>query len=358
MKNKQKNHCLWPQGREWCWIVGISVIVIISGYYTFYVFLGKIDYDYNVSHQSTIVKINPTEAERVNTEGADVEIQATHLPKNGIPTLNTPRKIPGAQANWLQPEERVVGIVVQNTALAYPLRILAYHECINDSKNDIHFAVTFCPLCDCVNVWNREVNGEVLEFGITGMLYQSNILLFDRQPSVEEESLWCQLEAKAIAGPYKGKKLETISYQLMSWQQWKQKHPKTYVLSQKTGYFNEYNPDFFPDYYSSDELLFPVNHKNNLLSPKERIVGVLANGVAKAYPIELVDNKVKRIVDSVGGEPLVIERLSSSHAMIQTTNKSNAIHCLWFSWYTFHPDTEIYDGPGLRLQQLKNGMRD
>jgi len=147
--------------------------------------------------------------------------------------------------------------------------------------------------------------------------------------------------------------LEKITFQLVTWKIWKQNHPNTQVLSQNTGYSNEYDPDFLSDYYESDSLPFPVNKTNSLFPPKERVIGVLANGVARAYPIELIEPNVTRIVDTLAGKQIVIERPNSNQAILKTQEGATAIHCLWFAWYAFNPETQIYNGLGFDLEKWK-----
>ena len=147
------------------------------------------------------------------------EIIASGMVKDGIKALLNPDKITAADAarinkdergKYLVSRDRVIGVYLNGEARAYPVRVLCWHEVINDTLGGIPIAVTYNPLCDSAAVFSRRAGDEVLEFGISGLLYNSNLLFYDKRPKAEGESLWSQLKMSAIAGPRAGQELDVL----------------------------------------------------------------------------------------------------------------------------------------------------
>jgi len=136
------------------------------------------------------------------------------------------------QAGFLKDSDRILGVSYKGESRAYPIRILNWHEIVNDKIQGDAIAVTYCPLCGSGIVYNANINGESYEFGVSGLLYNSDMLLYDR----ETETLWSQILAKAVSGKLVGTELEIIQSSHTSWKAWKEKHPDSKVLSLKTGY--------------------------------------------------------------------------------------------------------------------------
>jgi hypothetical protein len=154
------------------------------------------------------------------------EIKKGGPPKDGIPALVNPRMIPASQAK-LGAKELVVGVKIGKHQRAYPIKILIWHENINDTIGKKPIAVTYCPLCNSVFVFDRFVGGEKREFGISGLLWNSNVLLFDRQSSQKKESLWSQVDMRAVTGPASRKGLKITSRrsrELKTWSAPKGRH--------------------------------------------------------------------------------------------------------------------------------------
>ena len=137
------------------------------------------------------------------------EILGGGPPKDGIPALSNPELINAVDATYLQPNDRIIGIEIDGIARAYPISILNWHEIVNDQINNQQFAVTYCPLCGTGVAFSSNVAGEVTEFGVSGLLYNSDVLLYDRNT----ESLWSQIMAEAVAGKLVGVKTKTYSDQ-------------------------------------------------------------------------------------------------------------------------------------------------
>ena len=154
------------------------------------------------------------------------EIRSGGPPKDSIPSIDAPAFIPVAEEDSLDPREPVIGLAVGGEARAYPLRILTWHEIVNDEIAGIPVAVTYCPLCNAAIVFDRRVDGQVLEFGTTGKLRKSDLVMYDRQT----ESWWQQFLGEAIVGEMTGTRLDMLPSRLESWARFKERHPEGQVL--------------------------------------------------------------------------------------------------------------------------------
>ncbi len=154
------------------------------------------------------------------------EIRSGGVPKDAIPSIDTPRFVAVADEQDLDPREPVIGLAVGGEARAYPLRILTWHEIVNDEIAGVPVAVTYCPLCNAAIVFDRRVAGRVLEFGTTGKLRKSDLVMYDRQT----ESWWQQFLGEAIVGEMTGSKLAMLPARLESWARFRERHPEGQVL--------------------------------------------------------------------------------------------------------------------------------
>ncbi len=338
MEKKINAGSFWPRGKELYAALTLVIVILLSGYITYVRMIHKVE---------ELCDEQPTfSSSTFNLEKASIptdQIFNGGPPKDGIPSLTEPSMIPAQEAEYLMPEDRVIGVHFHGIARAYPLRILAWHECVNDCIESTYYAVTYCPLCDSVAVFDREVEGERLEFGISGLLYQSNVLLYDRQPESEEESLWSQLQGEAVAGPKTGTRLRAVSFQLVCWEDWLEKYPETQVLSLSTGHQRDYESPYYNEYFSTERLYFPVNQSKPEFSNKEPILGVVINDKAKAYPIRRMEEESNPIRDSFEGKEIVLERNEDGNFFVRSKEGVNVYHSFWFSWYAFYPETEIYE---------------
>ncbi len=264
-------------------------------------------------------------------------------PKDGIPAIDKPRFVKADQAGFLKPEQVVIGVSVNGIHKAYPVAILNWHEVVNDRFGDQAIVVTFCPLCGTGVVYQAGHGDQTLQFGVSGLLYNSDVLLYDRGT----ESLWSQLKNQAVAGPLKGRRMTMVPSQMTSWSSWLQQYPQSLVLSVNTGYRRDYTRNPYSGYESSPGLYFPVDFLSYKYHPKERVIGLEFNGVIKAYPIaELAKSGAQgRIIDTVAGEQLSIDfNASERNARIFTGEGKElaVVNAYWFAWYAFYPDSEVY----------------
>jgi hypothetical protein len=270
------------------------------------------------------------------------EIQGGGPEKDGIPALDHPAFIVADQADFLASDDRVLGLAHHGIAKAYPIVILNWHEVINDRFGSEPVVVTFCPLCGTGMAFLATVEGRVLDFGVSGLLYNSDVLLYDRQT----ESLWSQLMTTAITGPLKGQRLTMAPVAHTTWADWRQRHhPQTLVLSPDTGHQRDYGRDPYAGYVQSEQVMFPLRFKNRRFHPKEPVIGVELDGRFKAYPFTELERTAISFADQIGDHPVRIE-YDAAHrtgrVFDATGQQIPSVIGFWFAWYAFHPETEVY----------------
>ena len=271
------------------------------------------------------------------------EIRSGGPPKDGIPALTDPQSVAAEDAAYLRANDRVVGVVVGKEARAYPLKILNYHEVVNDRLDGIPFAVTYCPLCDSVVVFDRRTDSGEREFGVSGLLYNSNVLMYDRRG--RPESLWSQVMAKGVSGPGARKDLDVLPADLTTWQEWLARHPETDVLSDRTGYAgNNYRANPYRDYFAGRNLMFPVKPMNNRLPAKSMVLGVWSDGKARAYPLAAFRTEVEGLEQNLDVKRFTLA-YDAGHKTLRVVDADEGLHWMysfWFAWYAFHPQTDVY----------------
>lgn len=262
-------------------------------------------------------------------------------PRDGIPALTLPAHVPADEAEFLSDDDRVLGVALNGVARAYPIMILNYHEIVNDSFGTQRIAVTFCPLCGTGIAFESSVAGDVLSFGVSGLLYNSDVLMYDRQT----ESLWSQILATAVAGPMVGAELDMLPVTHTTWRNWREMHPQTQVLSIDTGHSRSYYRDPYRGYADSSRIWFPVTSRDSRLDEKTVVVGLEIDGVFKAYPIQLLPEGQTEVRDVVGGSELTISydrEAASAEIRDSVGNVIPTFTAFWFAWAAFHPETLVY----------------
>jgi hypothetical protein len=223
--------------------------------------------------------------------------------KDGIPAIDTPRfDAVSAADKWLKAQEPVILFEHAGEGRAYPLQILIWHEIANDTIAGLPVTITFCPLCNTSIVFDRRLEGRVLDFGTTGKLRFSDLVMYDRQT----ESWWQQVTGEAIVGEMTGKRLVFLPSQIISWEMFKLTYPGGKVLNRETGHGRSYgrNPYVGYDDINSSPFLYR-GPKDGRLPPMERVVTISLNGEDVAYPFRVME-KVRVVNDTVGGRPIVV----------------------------------------------------
>ncbi len=269
------------------------------------------------------------------------EIHHGGPPRDGIPSIDSPEFLAVDTVEFLSNDDRVLGISRNGIAKAYPIKILDWHEIVNDQFNGEPVVVSYCPLCGTGMAFDAKVEGEARSFGVSGLLYNSDVLLYDR----ESESLWSQVIRKAISGPLKGQLLKQIPMAHTTWLDWRQHHPQTLVLSNQTGHNRDYSRSPYSGYESSTRIWFPVKNQSQRYHPKELVIGLNVDGKTKAYPFAELSKSTTTINDQLGNVEVKVEFdpvNRTGRILDEEGNEIPTTIAYWFAWYAFFPDTEVY----------------
>jgi len=270
------------------------------------------------------------------------EIMHGGPPRDGIPALDAPKFVPAAHADYLKADDRVLGVKLGGQAKAYPVAVLNWHEIVNDRTGGQRFVVTYCPLCGTGMVFAAEGAGDA-SFGVSGLLYNNDMLLYDRRTN----SLWSQIMKRAIAGPLKGTALRQLPAYHTTWADWHARHPGTLVLDRDTGFKRDYRKTPYLGYEKTPELYFPLTQKTpGTHHPKALVVGVEIGGVRKAYPFDVLRARGQsRYPDIVNGTRIVVHwNGQAGSAYITDTNGLDmpSTTAYWFAWHAFWPDALVF----------------
>lgn len=224
---------------------------------------------------------------------------------DAIPPLHAPKYEPASAADWLHDEDMVIGYATGEQAWAYPIRILNFHEIVNDNLGGEPVLISYCPLCFSGIVYSRRLGDQVLTFGNTSALYNSDMVMLD----YEMGSYWWQVPGQAIVGPLTGEELEILPSTVITWRGWRELHPDSQVLSRDTGFDRNYDQDPFATYaeiLDEGRFAFPVGEaaRDPRLSPAAVVLALKIEGEAVVYSLEPSEPSV--VHDEVGGSPVAI----------------------------------------------------
>ena len=307
------------------------------------------------------------------------KIKSGGPPKDGIPSIDNPKFAPVSESQFVPDTTFVIGLDINGEKRAYPLFIMVWHEIVNDSVGGVPVAVTYCPLCFTNQVFERVIDGKEVEFGTSGKLYNSNLVMYDRLT----DSYWSQALGVAITGELTGYELKRIPFDVISWADWKTLYPETLVLTTETGHIRSYGVDPYGDYYTDPRILFPVEHEDDRMHPKELILGFHEDDAFKAYKQDDVEsaivindifnNKPMMLVSLFSGDSRAFDRTVNGKVLtfdfvddviidleskskwnfdgVATSGSMEGIQLVrlpfnpgfWFEWVAFHPDTEVYE---------------
>jgi len=264
--------------------------------------------------------------------------------KDCIPSIDDPKFENGNTASWLADDDIVFTIDYNGKQRAYPQLLLNWHEIVNDKIGDKAVIITFCPLCGSALAFERAVNGMITEFGVSGKLYKSDLVMYDRY----EGNLWLQITGEALIGPAarRQEKLTPFPIHTTTWGEWKKIYPDTEVLSRDTGYQRDYTRYPYGDYETSERLLFPVGPLNTSIPIKSIVYGVEIGPKSKAYRLEDL-KKQPIILDKIGKTRIKIQRFPSGEVRVTNLDTGEAMmsfRLFWFSWASLHPQTDLYKG--------------
>lgn len=212
----------------------------------------------------------------------------TVLGQDAIPAIDEPKfeefdqkSALSLDDSFLKDDELVVGVTIDGSTKLYPHSILNWHEIVNDQIGDFYFSLSFCPITGTAIMWEREINGQVTTFGVSGLLYNGNVIPYDRN----SESLWSQMKQECINGNLLGTQMTGITQVLeTTWGTWKVIKDNPVVLTAETGFSKDYSVNPYENYVTDhSHLSYPVEYDDDRLQRKERVLGVIVNGKAKAY---------------------------------------------------------------------------
>ena len=311
------------------------------------------------------------------------EVQWGGVPLDGIPAIDDPPAVDPDAARFMRDTDTVFGVSAGGQFRAYPVKVLSWHELLNDTVGGQPITLSFCTLCGSGILYSAaDENGERLMFGTSGLLYRSNKLMFDRAT----QSLWSNLTGEAVVGQRaaEGATLTMLPMTLTRWDIWRQRHPDTTVMNadpavaQRTGYrYVEGAAD-----QAREGVEFPVWRQSDVLERNARVYALRINGEAKAYPLEKLRSR-RLVHDTVGGLDIVllldqesgavraferrgltfglpvrgsVSRLHGVDGSMWTMTEDGLVPeadgemlarvpghvAFWFGWYAFYPETAVY----------------
>ena len=266
------------------------------------------------------------------------EILAGGPSRDGIPALDGPATLPAERANWSS-DELILGVVVAGQARAYPVAILNWHELVNDTLGGKPILVSFCPLCGTGMVFERRVDGLVRTFGVSGLLYRSDLLMYDRG----SESLWSQISAEAVVGTLLGRRLRLLRSRIDQWGNWRRDHPDTTVLSRETGHARNYDRSPYDGYSWTRKLLFPAP-LDPRYHPKMPTLGLRIPGEgSRAYPAGELAKSGGSVAERFLGRNVRVSYDSDQQLFsVEAPFEVEVVEGYWFAWAAFHPKTSVY----------------
>jgi hypothetical protein len=303
--------------------------------------------------------------------------------KDGIPAISKPEFVSNNAITFMDANDLIIGIKINNQVKGYPHPILDWHEIINDEIDDNYFSVTYCPLTGSTIGLNREINGTVTTFGVSGLLYNSNLIPYDRATNTN----WSQMKLQAVNGELQGTKFNFVSMFETSWKTWQKIFPDARVVSSNTGYSRNYTRYPYGGYKTESSLFFPVSNKDNTLHLKERVHGIIEDSKTYVFRFNLFEETTKLYKKQIGGKNYLIvgskddnfivsfyntprngielnfEIVQNSLPIILTDNEGNkwdifgyavegkrkgerleptkSFIAYWFAWATFYPEISI-----------------
>jgi hypothetical protein len=223
-------------------------------------------------------------------------------PPDGIPSIDAPAFVTVPEVDFLSDDEAVMAVEIDGEARAYPLQILMWHEIVNDTIAGVPVAVTYCPLCNSALAYDRRVADRVVTFGTSGLLWNSALIMYDRQT----ESLWSHFTGQAVVGHLTGTELQTFPVATVSWRTWREAHPDGLVLSLQTGFQRDYGANPYPGYDDFDGRPFLFQGEiDGRFTAMTRMVGIERDGAAVGVPLTVLSEQ-RVVATELGGEPLVV----------------------------------------------------
>lgn len=281
--------------------------------------------------------------EAYDLSGLTVPLEQVHtlLPTDAIPALTDPATERASDVEWLGDRDRVLFVEIEGAAYAAPLKVLNFHEVVNTTVGGEPVALTYCPLCDSATVFSRRARGPdgdpiVLEFGVSGALYNSNVLMYDRT----YRGLWSQLGMRAVSGPMVGAGLAHLPARVLSLARFRAEYPDAPVVSNETGHDRPYERNAYAGYFESDETLVPVWGVGDKIKKKKTLgVGVEAGEKSWFITAEAIGEGGMTLQTPMG--PVELSVSDAGIDVVSVPEGVNTAQTFYYSWSAFRPDTEV-----------------
>ena len=263
------------------------------------------------------------------------------VPRDGIPALVDPARMPARDTTYPPADARVAVVEIAGEAVAYPINVLAWHEIINDTLAREPIVVIYCPLCDSVSVMKRWVtrpNGDrlVLEFGVSGLLYNSNVVMYDRNTM----GLWSQVYCQAMTGMLAGTTLPHLPVRVTTMAAFRAAYPAGSVLDVETGYDRKYGEHPFADYLTSDRVFRNEDFGyGTALPPKTLGLGVRAGVFTAFVPADAAREQPVTVTTPAGN--VVVRANDAGIEVVSVPESVQTVQTFYHSWSAFHPRTTI-----------------
>lgn len=276
------------------------------------------------------------------------EVLSGGPPRDGIPSIDNPKFRPLSEITDIPGREPVIWLEVNGDVRAYPLRVLTWHEIVNDTIGGVPAAITYCPLCNASIVFDRRVDGQTLEFGTTGKLRNSDLIMYDRQ----SDSWWQQFSGASIAGSFLGTKLKLIPSRVTSMEAFSKAHPNGQVLVPNNPRIRDYGRNPYAGYDSSSTPFLYRGDMPDNIPPMARVVVVRTGDVPIVVSLERVRKAVFEkngyTVSWTEGVASALDRAKISDgkdvgAVRVMKDGRDVVHDVTFAFvaHAFHPETPI-----------------
>ncbi|OUR97954.1 hypothetical protein A9Q84_06465 [Halobacteriovorax marinus] len=259
-------------------------------------------------------------------------------PRDGIPAINHPLFISSDKAEKIYSiDDYAIVVSTAKETKAYPISVLNWHEIVNDIVGDTHLVISYCPLCGTGMVFYSKQENAQLSFGVSGLLYQSDVLLYDKQT----ESLWSQLLLKSVSGKYKGSKLKIFPSMHVRLIKFLKENPKTRVLSKETGFSRDYSRNPYANYEKTNTLYFPINVRPKKYHFKEWSLIILSKNPV-IVPMSSLKNSKGRVLIKTKGEKVLIQYNKETRELNCLGQVSQCVSGYFFALKTFYPQAKIH----------------
>lgn len=267
------------------------------------------------------------------------EIRRGCFRQDCIPSVDEPVFMDISEANGILPTDTVgIALSYKGVDRFYPFNMLVTREIVNDVVANDPLLVTYCPLCGTGIVFDRNIDGKEYEFGVSGMLWQSNLLMYNRAASINEQNLWSQVLGEAVVGEKAGTKLSIVPSNIVLYTDWREVYTGGNVLN--TGRIGD---PYDGQYYEVARNFTPnFDEENSPLDPSAYVVGIEIEGVFRAY--SRLDLPVGRISDSLNGVSFTITKSDAGEVVVTSDNGAviPTVSGFWFSWVAAHPETTLW----------------